>query len=96
MIFVDGRRYPSAWSDFAAREPRNPPVHTEALHSILSAREFQVFCKLAAGETVGRIAEQLSLSVKTVSTYRARLMLKMDLKSNTDMARYALDNGLME
>ncbi len=81
---------------FLARVPRNTLDHAQSPHSILSAREFQVFCELASGETVSRIAEHLSLSVKTVSTYRVRLMQKMDFKSNTEMANYALDNGLIQ
>ena len=64
-------------------------------HEQLSEREFQVFLKLARGETAGNIAEQLSLSVKTVSTYRTRLMEKMTLSSNSDLTYYALKNGLI-
>jgi len=65
-------------------------------HEQLSEREFQVFLKLAKGETAGNIAEQLSLSVKTVSTYRTRLMEKMGLASNSDLTYYALKNGLID
>lgn len=65
-------------------------------HEQLSEREFQVFLKLARGETAGNIADQLSLSVKTVSTYRTRLMEKMGLASNSDLTYYALKNGLID
>ena len=65
-------------------------------HEQLSEREFQVFLKLARGETAGNIADQLSLSVKTVSTYRTRLMEKMGLTSNSDLTYYALKNGLID
>ena len=65
-------------------------------HEQLSEREFQVFLKLARGETAGNIADQLSLSVKTVSTYRTRLMEKMGLSSNSDLTYYALKNGLID
>ncbi|GAB2705100.1 MULTISPECIES: response regulator transcription factor [Comamonas] len=65
-------------------------------HEQLSEREFQVFLKLAKGETAGNIADQLSLSVKTVSTYRTRLMEKMGLASNSDLTYYALKNGLID
>ena len=58
--------------------------------------EFQVFLKLAKGETAGDIAKTLSLSVKTVSTYRTRLMEKMALSSNSDLTYYALKNGLID
>ena len=66
-----------------------------APHEQLSEREFQVFLKLATGETAGSIAEHLSLSVKTVSTYRSRLMEKMNLASNSDLTYYALKNQLI-
>ena len=69
---------------------------TAAPHEDLSEREFQVFLKLAKGETASRIAEELSLSVKTVSTYRTRLMEKMGLSSNSDLTYYALKNKLID
>lgn len=65
-------------------------------HETLSKREFQVFLKLARGETAAYVANQLSLSVKTVSTYRTRLMEKMLLKSNSDLTYYALKNRLID
>jgi two-component system invasion response regulator UvrY len=65
-------------------------------HEQLSEREFQVFLKLAKGETAGDIAKALSLSVKTVSTYRTRLMEKMSLASNSDLTYYALKNKLID
>ena len=64
-------------------------------HELLSEREFQVFLKLAAGQTAGQVAEELSLSVKTVSTYRTRLMEKLGLHSNSDLTYYALTNKLI-
>ncbi|HEY1225964.1 MAG TPA: response regulator transcription factor, partial [Ramlibacter sp.] len=67
-----------------------------APHEQLSEREFQVFLKLAKGETAGEIAKALSLSVKTVSTYRTRLMEKMSLASNSDLTYYALKNKLID
>mgnify|MGYP006366665063 CR=1 FL=1 len=66
------------------------------VHEQLSDREFQVFLKLARGHTAGDIAEALSLSVKTVSTYRTRLMEKLGLKSNSDLTYYALKNKLID
>ena len=65
-------------------------------HEQLSEREFQVFLKLAKGQTAGDIADSLSLSVKTVSTYRTRLMEKMSLSSNSDLTYYALKNKLID
>jgi len=64
-------------------------------HEQLSEREWQVFLHLAQGETIGQLAEQLSLSVKTVSTYRSRVMDKLGLASNSDLTYYALKNGLI-
>lgn len=67
----------------------------EAPHTTLSERELQVFLRLAKGETVGAIAESMFLSVKTVSTYRSRVMDKLKLKTNSELTYYALKNGLM-
>ena len=67
-----------------------------ALHETLSEREFQVFLRLAKGETVGAISDSLCLSVKTVSTYRTRVMEKMKLESNSDLTYYALKTGLIQ
>ena len=65
-------------------------------HEHLSERELQVFLRLAKGETIGQLAVGLSLSVKTVSTYRTRIMEKMQLASNSDLTYYALKNGLIQ
>ncbi len=65
-------------------------------HETLSERELQVFLRLAQGETVGHIAEQMFLSVKTVSTYRSRVMEKLSLETNSDLTYYALKNGLIQ
>jgi two-component system, NarL family, invasion response regulator UvrY len=65
-------------------------------HESLSERELQVFLRLARGETIGHMAESMSLSVKTVSTYRTRVMEKMGLESNSDLTYYALKNGLIQ
>jgi two-component system invasion response regulator UvrY len=64
-------------------------------HEVLSDREFDVFKMIAAGKTVSEIAEQLSLSITTVSTYRARIMVKMDMKNNAELTRYGLENKLI-
>ena len=65
-------------------------------HESLSDRELQVFLRLAKGETVGHIAEQMFLSVKTISTYRSRVLEKLGLGSNSDLTYYALKNGLIQ
>lgn len=64
-------------------------------HQTLSAREYQVFLMIASGRTVSDIAEELSLSVKTVSTYRTRILEKMNLKNNAELTRYAIQNKLV-
>ena len=65
-------------------------------HEQRSERELQVFLRLAKGETIGNLAVGMSLSVKTVSTYRTRIMEKMKLESNSDLTYYALKNGLIQ
>ena len=74
----------------AVQQTGNAPLHEQ-----LSNREFDVFRKLSAGHLVGQIARELSLSEKTVSTYRARVLDKMSMKTNVDLARYAVANGLV-
>ena len=72
------------------------PTAAKEPHELLSERELQVFLRLAKGETIGRIADGMSLSVKTVSTYRSRVMEKMALESNSDLTYYALKSGLIQ
>ncbi len=67
----------------------------QLLHETLSDREFDVLKLLASGKSVSEIAEQLSLSVTTVSTYRSRIMKKMNMQSNAGLTRYALEKGLI-
>ena len=65
------------------------------LYETLSDREFDVFKLLASGKSVTEIGEQLFLSATTISTYRSRVMDKMNMKSNSDLTRYALEKGLI-
>ena len=67
----------------------------KAPHEILSDREFSVLKMLASGKSVSDIAETLFLSVTTVSTYRARIMAKMNMKSNADLTLYAIEHKLL-
>jgi DNA-binding NarL/FixJ family response regulator len=67
-----------------------------ALHDLLSEREFQIMCFLAKGVPITEIGKQLFISEKTVSTYRTRLLEKMEMKSNTELALYAFKNNLVE
>ncbi|HEY1327124.1 MAG TPA: response regulator transcription factor [Casimicrobiaceae bacterium] len=92
---VQGRKYVSPslaqiLADGVSGDAEKP------LHAELSQREFQIFCKLAAGAAVSKIADELNLSVKTVSTYRTRILEKMAMKSNADLTYYAIKNGLIE
>jgi two-component system, NarL family, invasion response regulator UvrY len=61
----------------------------------LSIREYQVMCLIAAGKKPQQIADSLALGVKTIGTYRARILKKMNMKSNADLTRYVLENGLV-
>jgi two-component system, NarL family, invasion response regulator UvrY len=96
-LVLNGRRYVSAsLAEAMAADLENPRDKNQPLHTCLSTREFQIFCKLASGAGVGDIANELSLSVKTVSTYRSRVLEKMSFSSNADMTGYALRNGLIQ
>ncbi|MYM26705.1 DNA-binding response regulator, NarL/FixJ family, contains REC and HTH domains [Duganella sacchari] len=70
--------------------------HEAPLHETLSDREYQTLTMIASGKTVGMIAKELSLSVKTVSEYRARLLVKMKLKNSAELTHYAIKNQLIE
>lgn len=70
--------------------------HDKEPHENLSEREFQVFLRLAKGETITSIGETLNLSIKTISTYRTRVLEKMSLSSNSDLTYYALKHQLIE
>lgn len=66
------------------------------LHERLSNREYQVMCMIASGKTVSEIADELALSVKTISTNRSRIMQKMNMRTNAELTHYAIKNGLVE
>ncbi len=68
---------------------------TELPHKQLSEREYQVMLQLAKGKTISEISEKLNLSIKTVSTYRTRLLSKMNLHTNSDLTYYAMKNNLI-
>jgi DNA-binding NarL/FixJ family response regulator len=92
---VAGRRYVStALAEYlaleVARDSATPP------HTKLSDRELQVLCMLGSGNTVTSIAAELSLSVKTISTYRRRILGKMHFRTNAELIRYAVDHKLAE
>src|SRR2546425_10994728 len=68
----------------------------KAPHEILSDREYQVLCMIASGKTVTNIAEELALSVKTISTYRVRILEKLKMANNAEITRYAIKEGLVD
>jgi DNA-binding NarL/FixJ family response regulator len=68
----------------------------KAPHDLLSDREYQVMCMIAQGKTATRIAEELSLSVKTISTYRTRILEKLHLENNAELTHYVLSRNLIE
>jgi DNA-binding NarL/FixJ family response regulator len=65
-------------------------------HEKLSDREFEILRLIASGKTVGEIADMVSLSDKTISTYRARVLEKMNMKTNAELTRYAISNRVVE
>jgi DNA-binding NarL/FixJ family response regulator len=76
-------------ADVGGKDPAAAP------HERLSDREFEVMRGIASGSSVSEIAEQMHLSVKTVSTYRTRLLEKMGMATNAELTRYAIQNGLV-
>jgi len=92
-LVLSGRRYVSATLAQAIAADLNS-ASEQPPHSQLSSREFQIFCKIAVGTGVSKIADELSLSVKTVSTYRARMMEKLEFSTNADVTAYAYRNKL--
>jgi two-component system, NarL family, invasion response regulator UvrY len=91
-----GRRYVSAALAELLVEALDEESTDRPPHAALSQREFQILCKLAVGHSVSEIARELCISVKTVSTYRARVLEKMKFETNADLTSYALKNGLMQ
>jgi DNA-binding NarL/FixJ family response regulator len=91
---LSGKKYVSA--AIAEKLAEDIGDHSkQAVHELLSDREMQVLQLIGSGKTVSEIAEQISLSVNTISTYRTRLLEKLSLKNNGELIRYALDNGLV-
>ena len=90
---VRGGRYISeALADHILKELEGDPGKPR--HAALSDRELEVFLKIAAGKSLTRIGEDLSLSVKTIATYRSRILQKMDMSTNAEIIRYVVLQGL--
>jgi len=93
-VVVGGRYVSATLAEKLAvdlREGADRPIH-----ELLSDREFQVLRMIASGKTVKQIAEEIALSVKTVSTYRARILEKTGMKTNAELIRYALQTQLVD
>jgi len=89
-----GKKYVSAALAESLVTNLNENNKQDLLHS-LSNREYQVLSLIGAGKTVGKIAEELSLSVKTISTYRAHILRKMNMKNNAELTRFVIENDLL-
>ncbi|MEL6443107.1 MAG: response regulator transcription factor [Bacteroidota bacterium] len=92
---AEGRRYVSPQMAETLLDAMDSDPE-EAPHEALSDREYQVLRLLASGKLINEISEELALSPKTVSTYRLRLLQKMNMKSNAEITRYALENDLIQ
>jgi len=93
-LLSGGRYVSSALAEkiaFALDEVSDKPLHEE-----LSDREYEVLCSIASGNSVSEIAKEISLSVKTVSTYRARILKKMKMRHNAELTHYAIKQGLIK
>lgn len=94
-IVIEKKRYisPNVAEQLAARVDLNSE---KPLHDTLSDREYQIMCMIGSGKKINEIAKELSLSVQTVHTYRSRIKEKMDLSSNVEITRYALQHNLVD
>ena len=88
-VLMGGRHVPPEVEE-AARRMADPPTH-----DVLSDREYQVLRMIGAGRTVSEISSELGLSVKTISTYRARILDKLQLRTSAELIHYAVVNGLV-
>jgi len=90
-----GRKYVS--SQLAEKLALHLELNSEKkLHESLSDREYQVLCMIASGKSVKEIANEVCLSIKTISTYRTRILEKMQMKGNAALTHYAIKHGLVE
>jgi two-component system, NarL family, invasion response regulator UvrY len=92
---ASGRRYLSESAQERALEQLSGPDPGGPPHDRLSSREFEVFMGLARGKRVSELATELGISIKTVSTHRTRVLEKLGMGSNVDLALYARDRGLL-
>jgi len=92
-VFTGGRYVSPALAEKLAMDLAVPS--DKQPHDLLSDREYQVLLRIAAGRTAAEIATEFSISIKTVRTYRDRIMEKMSMKNDVELTRYAMDNGLI-
>jgi len=92
---IAGRRYlnPSVIEELVAHPEKE---RSQRPHEVLSDREYQVLRMIASGLTVSQVATRLSLSVKTISTYRARVLEKMNMKTTAELMHYGIQHGLVD
>lgn len=88
--YISGELAEQLANDLTNEKPEDAP------HKILSNREYQTLCLMASGKSLSEMAEIMSLSAKTVSVYRSRMLEKMQLKNNAEAVRYAINNHLIE
>jgi DNA-binding NarL/FixJ family response regulator len=93
-ILAGGRYVSPALGEELASELGSPGC--ALLHEALSDREFEILRLIASGRTVKEIAAELTLSANTISTYRARILEKMKMRTSAELAHYAISNGLVE
>jgi two-component system invasion response regulator UvrY len=93
-VYQGGKYVSAALAEKLAEELEAGWAHLP--HESLSDREYQVLCMIASGKTMTEIAEALALSVKTVSTYRARILEKMRMQTNAELTSYAVKNNLVD
>ena len=90
---INGGKYVSP--NLAEKLAFNIEGSDEVLHEKLSNREYEVMCMIASGKTVGEISKKMHLSVKTVSTYRSRILNKMNMSTNAEITYYAIKRNLV-
>lgn len=90
-LLLSGRKYITP----SVAEKLTETISEKNAHELLSDREMQVLQRIASGKTVSEIAVEIALSVNTISTYRTRILEKLNLNNNAELTRYALDNNLV-
>ena len=95
-LVANGRKYISSVLAEQMAEELTQPGRLDATHQSLSNREYQVLCLMASGKSLSEMADIMSLSAKTVSVYRARMLEKMGFRNNADAIRYAVNNQLIQ